>query len=1185
MTRTNIGNSRCAWGALSTWALALSLLFALASGSSFAQTITANLAVTVSDPSGAVIGSASVTVTNVSTGVAASGVTSAQGDYIFPSLIPGTYNIKVEKAGFRTELLSGVELLVDQKARVEVKLQVGDVNATVKVEGEAPQVDTATASVGTVIGTQEAVSLPLNTRRFGALAALVPGTTTDNGGQASAEWGSPFSETTYTANGARSASNEILIDGVESRNLTLGGFALQPTPDAVQEFKIQTNIYSANFGTAAGSTINLVTKSGSNQLHGTLYEFVRNDMFDAQNYFATFKPEYHRNQFGGAIGGPIIKNKIFFFANFESLRQIQGSSLTSTVPTPSQLAGNLSGALTGNTINLCGAGGPANLNFDSGQLFDPGTETLTTCPGGSANAGSQVLTGTPIPGNIITNIDPVAQKVLSLGAFPAPNRAGFPNFVNQQGLPRNDYQVDARVDYNMSAKDQLFVRYLFGQANITDYSSAYDLLPGFSTPTYFRGQNVALGWTRTIGPHLLNEARAGFQRDYDISSCASCPYPSGFMAGLGIQNFQALTPSLEGFPFFGFNNFSGFGDQGYAPTISPDMVETYQDNLTWTHGRHVILVGGDMRFWQVLGESEAFSAYGQFFYDGQYSGLAGEVPDATGVSDLGDFLLGYPDNAGRTLHYQDTNQVGGGFWSAYAQDDIRVNRNLSLNVGLRYEYRPNPVDKNNNYVTFVPLGPKFSGPGDGVLVTAADNALNDSFCTNSAYSYLLSSGGNCLVATSAQRAALGFTGRTRRTLIFQQRKDFAPRFGLVWRPTSSDKLVLRTGYGIFYDLPNFNNMHFVNDNPIFSPNQLYNTAFGTPPPLTNGAPTTTESVFAGNASTLIPPLTQQFTSLYVSPHYKAPYFQQWSFGLSSQLAANWALEVDYVGSKGTKLGFLHLFANQPEPGLGDLQPRRPYPDFNIMLFTTSDANSSYNALQTKLSKRFSNGFTFLTSYTWAHSIDDNEGDEGFSGGVGNRAPQDDNDPEADRARSANDARNRLVFSGVWDLPIGQGKRFLGNTGWLNNVIGGWQTSAIVSYQSGFPFTVQSGQDFSNTGSSNPRPDRTCGGEGQKTVNSWFNTNCFTTAALAAALASGQPRFGDSGRNILEAPGLENWDLAILKNFTLSERFKLEFRSEFYNAFNRPFFGNPGTVIGSPTFGVVTTAGSPRDIQFGLKLSY
>ena len=335
----------------------------------------------------------------------------------------------------------------------------------------------------------------------------------------------------------------------------------------------------------------------------------------------------------------------------------------------------------------------------------------------------------------------------------------------------------------------------------------------------------------------------------------------------------------------------------------------------------------------------------------------------------------------------------------------------------------------------------------------------------------------------------------------------------------------------------------------------------------------------------IPPLSQQFVSLYVSPNYRAPYMQQWSFGLSSQLAQNWAVEINYIGTKGTRLGNLHLFANQPEPGVGDLQSRRPYPDFNIMLFTTPDANSVYHSLQGKLTKRFSNGFTLLTAYTLAHSIDDNEGDEGFAGGVGNSAPQDDNNLRADRGRTENDARQRLVFSYVWQLPIGKGKRFLDRAGWVGQVLGNWQTSGVVSLQSGFPFTVQSGQDFSNTGTLNARPDRTCNGAGNRTVDSWYDTSCFTTVALNAALTSGQPRFGNSGRNILTGPGTDNWDLALLKDFQLTERFKLEFRSEFFNSLNHARFGYPGGIVGSPTMGVITTAGEPRDIQFGLKLSF
>jgi hypothetical protein len=1146
----------------------------LTSVAGYSQTVNAALLGNITDPTGAAVPDAIVTAKNLSTGVVVRTTADAAGAYTLPSLPPGTYDLTVEKTGFKSTVLSGISLLVNQKAEVNARLEVGQVTTEVKVTSAAPLVSTTTASVGTVIGQRQVVDLPLNLRRFGALAVLVPGTTTDNGGFASQSFGSPFSEATYAANGARSSSNNTLIDGVDSRNLTFGGFAVSPPPDAVQEFKVQTNIYDAAFGKTAGSTINLVVKPGTNDFHGTAYEFLRNDALDARNFFATSRPEFRRNQFGASVGGPIRKNKTFFFGNFEALRLVQGLSLTALSPTDAQKGGDFSSFLTGQSVNLCGAGGPANLNFDSGQLFNPATEFNVVCPAGSANAGKTVLTGTPIPGNIITSIDPVAKKVLA--GFPEPNRPGAVNFVNQQPRVRNDYQFTVRLDHTLGSRDQLFGHYIFGQSRQKDTTLAYSVYPGFGDTVYYRGQNVALGWTHTFGAHLLNEARIGFQRNYDIAACEHCPRPAGFMAGFGIQNFQALTPSDEGFPAFGFNNFSFVGDSNYRPVISPDMVEKYQDNLTWTHGRHNVVVGTDMQFWQVFREEAAFSPHGQIYFNGQYSSLASEIPNVSGISDLADLELGYPNNAARTLRFLNTNQSGGGFWSWYGQDDFKVNTNFTINIGLRYEYRRPAIDKRNNFVTLVPTGPKFSAPGNALLVTAADDAQNDSFCTDPFYSYLTSASGQCLVATSSQRAKLGFTGRTRRTLIFSNKKDFAPRIGISARPTGSDKLIIHTGYGIFYDLPNFNNQHFVDNNPVFSPSQVYTTALGSPPPLTNGLPTTTANIFAGAGG--VPPLTSQFISLYVAPAYKAPYFQQWSFGTESQLAQSWALEVNYIGTKGTRLGTLHLPANQPEPGPGPLQPRRPYPDFGVMLFTTSDSNSIYNALQTKLTKKFSNGFSFLVAYTWAHSIDENEGDEGFAGGTGgsNSNAQDDNNIRADRARAENDARQRLVFSYIWELPVGKGRRFLDQGGILNQVLGGWQASGIVAEQSGFPFTVRA-TDQSNTGSGLPRPDRVCSGEGKKTIDGWFDTSCFVLPTSFA--------FGNAGRNILDGPGLNNWDFALLKNFDLSERFKLQFRFEMYNMWNYAQFSNVGNRVGGSTEGHVTSAREPRDLQFGLKLSF
>ena len=642
---------------------------------------------------------------------------------------------------------------------------------------------------------------------------------------------------------------------------------------------------------------------------------------------------------------------------------------------------------------------------------------------------------------------------------------------------------------------------------------------------------------------------------------------------------------MKGFPFFGLTNFAagGVGDANYRPVISPDMVEKYQDNVTWIKGRHSMVFGADMQFWQVLREEAAFSPHGQIYFNGQFSSLGSQIPNVSGISDLADFLLGYPNNAARTLRFLNTNQVGGGFWSWYAQDDFKVSSRLSINIGLRYEYRRPAVDKGNNYATFVATGPKFSGPGNGTLVTAADDSLNDSFCTDPFYSYLTSANGQCLVATSAQRAALGFDGRTQRTLIFTDKRNFAPRFGLTWRPTTSDKLIIRGGYGIFYDLANFNNQHFVDNNPVFSPSQVYNTAVGSPPPLTNGVPTTTANIFAGGGG--VPPLSQQFVSLYVSPDYRAPYFQQWSFGFSSQLTTNWALDAQLHWHERSQVG-------QPAPAWQPVLPRcrclaarRPYPDFGVMLFTTPDASSNYNSLQVKVNKRFSNGLSFLGAYTLAHSIDDNEGDEGFGGGVGNGAPQDDNNLQANRGRAANDARQRLVLSYIYDLPFGDGKRFLNQKGAVNMILGGWQVSGITSYQSGFPFTVLSSQDFSNTGSATPRPDRTCTGVGQKTVDSWFDASCFPIDSLQTALTSGTPQFGNSGRNILTGPALHNWDLALLKNFNIGERFQLQFRAEFFQHLEFCPVWATGNPCGQPNIGKISNACEPRDIQFGLKLSF
>ena len=1160
---------------------------------SHAQIVNASLYGSVTDQSGAAIPGASIIATNVATGVGIKTTADATGNYLFPSLPPATYNITVEKAGFKTTLISGVTLLVDQKARVDAQLQVGGVTATVEVSGAAPLVETKTASVGTVIGEKEVSDLPLNLRRLTTLAILVPGTVDAqrNGYAVTPAGSSPFgTDVTYTAGGGRDSSNTLLLDGMESRAWSTGGFAQLPPPDAVQEFKIQTNIYSPAFGKTSGSTMNLVTKSGSNEFHGDVYEFLRNDKLDARNFFATnqtdpvtgaeipdsARPEYRRNQFGFTGGGPIRKNKTFFFGYYDALREIKGLSLTNLVPTDTQRAGNFSDVLTGQTMNLCGAGGPANLNFDTGQLFNPATESLFTCPAGSANAGSTILVGSPVPGNIITTLDPVAPKVLA--GFPEPNRPGFPNYVNQTPRVRDDNQFGVRIDHTLGPNDQLFGHYLFSQSSITDPSAGYTTLPTFGAKIFYRGQNVTMAWVHNFGPTLLNEVRLGFARNNPTLNCVECPRAPGFIESFGVKNLKGRGGSLqEGFPYFSFVNFAAVGDEGYVPVTNVEMVEKLEDNLTWTHGRHTVMVGADLQNWQDLRQQNPYSPHGQFNFTGQYSSLAGAIPNVGGVSDLADLELGYPQNAGATLTYADVNQRGGTFDSFYGLDDIKVSPNLNINIGLRWEYRRPPDDVLNNIVQFIPTGPAFSGPGNGLLLTALPDAQNDALCTNPANAYLLSASGECLVASSALRRQLGFTGRTRRTIMRPYYRDFAPRFGLTWRPRASDKLVVRTGYGIFYDLGNLNILQFVSGNPIFSQKPYYTTAFGAPPPLTNGVPTTTQNVFA---SPNVPLLSQQYSALWVTPDFQAPRVQMWSFGIASQLAQNWALEVNYIGTKANHLDNVRFFFNQPKPGVGDLQPRRPYPDFNIMAFFSPDDNSFYNALQIKMTKKLSNGFSFLTSYTYAKMLDDGGGNENYS-----EVPQDDNNRKANWGRSTFDARHRLALSYIWQLPVGNGRRWLNRGGVVNGILGGWELSGVWTLQSGLPFTVFSATDFSNTGSTSARPDRTCSGVGHKTVSSWFDASCFNTDALAAALASGQPRFGNAGHDVLDKPGVNNLDIALMKDFRLGERFKLQFRAEAFNLCNQAHFFSPVATVGNPNIGQIGGASDGRDIQFGLRLAF
>jgi len=1158
--------------------LLVGLVFVLLSAAPVsAQQVSATLFGTVTDPAGAAIPEATVTALNPATGVAVSVTTQTDGTYVIPSLRPADYTITVEKTGFDKSQQTRVTLVVNQQSRLDVQLKVGTVSTVIEITSAAPLVETGTATVGLTVDTNTITELPLNIRRFGALGLLMPGTVPDRGGFANTVFGSPFSETTYASNGARSSGNNVLIDGVDSQNLFSGGFSVQPSPDAVQEFSFQTESFSAAFGKRAGSTLNLVTRSGGNEIHGSAFEFLRNDKLDARNFFninqtnpvtgaeipGSARPEYRRNQFGGYVGGPIIKNKMFVFGGYEALRERKGLTGVDTIPTPQMLRGDFSQLLD-----------PSNP-FGVTPIIDP-----TTCapPPAASGTGCTAFKGNIIPAN---RIDPVALKVISYNAWPAANAPGLQNnYVATPVRRRGDNQYLIKYDYNINDKDKLFVRFIRATSTTFTTEPSYSNLPGFGDKIPFYGTNVAIGWTHTFSPTLLNEVRLGFSRNQDVGVCSSCPRAPGFMASFGIQGFgggtfHALSPSQEGFPAFEFSNgYTTVGDSNYRPVESNDMVEKYYDALTWIKGKHTITTGVDLDPYQSFRDQAPVSPHGQFYYQNLYSGF--------GISD---FMLGYPSLAGSSIR-DAVNEHLGGFYAAFFQDDIRATNKLTINVGVRWEHHRFPIDKGNvGAALFRIPGAPLETPGNAVLVMPSPVA--DSYCNLPLY---INAQGDHLVMCTSDMKKYGFTGRAARSLAFGDNFNWAPRIGFAWRPTASDKFVVRAGYGMFFDFPDFNIFHYGFNNPIQGATYLQSFPTGVQkfPNGSVGPPAYTDTVFA-NAGAV--PLSESFASINVDPHFRQSYIHEWDLDIESQLTPSLALDTRYLGTSAIEMTHFHCYGNQAIPGPGNPQARRLYPDFGNTCEGGPGANANYNSLQVQLTKRMSQGLSFLAGYTWAHQLTSNEGEEGGYADGGSGLGQNDNAPGQEYGNGVNDVRSRFTWGGTYELPFGPGKRFATGTGGvLNTLIGGWEVAPNFEWQSGFYWTPLSGFDYGNVLNGAFRPDRICGGNlsgGQRSRTNWFDRTCFTDNLLAADNNNGVYRFGNSGRSIIGGPGIFNLDFGLYKTFKLSEQFKLQFRGEFFNGLNHTNFGGPDMNVKDGTnMGVISsTNGDNREIQFALKVLF
>lgn len=1129
----------------------------------YAQTPFGTVVGTVKDKTGAIISRAAVTVRNEATGLLRETVTDKIGDYHIPSLPPGSYSIEARSPGFRTTRLTQVALDVGQIARVDLTLEVGPVTEEVTVRSEAVLLEKESSSVGAVIPNRMILDLPLNMRSFDDLITLAPATIHEP----TAGLGVRVASGVSVA-GARGSSNNFRLDGSDQTNNNVNLPAINMSLDAIQEFKVLESTFSAEYGHGAG-IINVISKSGGNEIHGTVYEFLRNDALDATAYFtkAAGKPKsvLRYNQFGASVGGPLKKNTAFWFANYEGIRERRGTTNFMMVPEPAWLGltstgdADFSDLLPG-SLTCGGPGQPACR-----LIYDPLAQGCSILDG-FANC-FQPFTGNIVPAARVNDFAKIFRQFI-----PAPNTvptADSPfNYIDQTVNSNRNDQFTVRLDYKLGPKDDLFARYSLQDFDLLSPG----VIPGNGERLPSRQQNVVLAWNRIQSDRLLNEFRFGFMRlaNSRVSDIAG-PDPQwardvfGFVGATYTRGSSPPAVWLDGFiSQSGIGFVSAFG----SPLVGSDLTQAnnafdFTDNVTIIKGKHTIKAGADIRHVQF--------GVGQGDFQNGFFGFLNIGPVAWNTNfPVSDFVLGFPTFAeiGQVNPVTGVATLGiSNFWQFFFQDDWKITPRLTLNLGVRYEYNSPPTVAGNRQSI---LDVNDVGEGRFLIANTRDVYLSapDAFlpCTN---------GVDCGVISNVLAKPMGHM------LLDRDRNNWSPRIGFSWSPL--DRTVIRGGFGIFYDSEMLNDTLFVMQSPPFFTHPFLElpgngVSFGFlspiwcslgigPCPGANAIP----------INPLLFPLPGQGPSAAgrtINPHNRTPYFGRYSFSVQRELAPNLLLEVGYVGTQGHKLQ-RRRYVNQKRLDGTNLYPRLS----TRLQYTDNVGNSNYNAMTVKVEKRYSYGLSMLASYTWSHAIDD------VSFNIGG-FEQNTWDLKAERATSDRDSRHRVVVGYSYELPIGRGKKFLSDvsSGW-NQLVGGWQIGGVTQFQSGFPMNVVINSppvgDPAGVGAGVLRPD--CVGPIQLLDIRANNGRYVTSSAFAVPAPK---TFGNCPRNVLPGPGINNFDFSLFKNFSFGDRYRLQFRAEFFNLFNHTQFLNTGnTNIQQPAFGLITETRAPREIQLGLKFSF
>ncbi|HTZ58375.1 MAG TPA: carboxypeptidase regulatory-like domain-containing protein [Acidobacteriaceae bacterium] len=1107
--------------------LGMAFLTLIAIHDAGAQVSTGTISGTVTDSSGAAVPQARVVVKSVETGQERVVVTDTIGNYSIPDLQAGQYSITASHEGFKTTTLPSVELQVAQRATLNPVLQVGSVSEQVTVStAAAPLLNTQTSSLGQVVDTKTVATMPLNGRNFWQLTQLTPGVSYISTGQNPAGTGGGTSIrasiVNVTINGLDPTWTGWFLDGADITEFQAGGTIIQPNVDALQEFKVEGGNMPAEYGHTP-TIVNAALKSGTNAWHGTAYEYFRNSALDAKNYF--FLPAagthqrdepLHRNQFGANLGGPIRRDKIFFFVDAESTLLRLGEDFNNVVPSPAERGGDFSGSST--------------------VIINP-------------------TTGKPFPGNVIppSLITPQAQFLLNYMPLPNSVNGQIYRAINTSPLKQQLDKGDIKVDYQMTTADHLMGRYSISDNHETDPNP---YAPMGTFPLRSRGQDPEARWTHIFNPSWINEAQMSYYRSYFF-------FTSSFQGQnindeAGIQGLDGLAPpEYAGFPGITIANYSNFQGASLNSYPKSNRLRSWQyvDRVTHVFGKHDMRFGFEW-FHNKLEYISGSNSVGQFTFNGSYTG-----------DNFADFLLGYAKSGTRSYFRNIWGNIGN-FQGYYFQDDYRVRPDLTLNLGFRWEINPFYNGIHGQTTGFDPVTEKLIIPSNFSLQAQPQTAT--------------------LYPLFEDRIELSGGVGLPISVRPPDDRDIAPRIGFAWNPNGG-KWVVRSGYGIFYGYPDDNNINNSQNSVPFIASQTVNNTGTTPPQLTFGnfyqsTPIVSPNPHPGQPCSFGFVANSCSTPNVVSmpAHVRNTYTQQWNLALQHQMGNALSWDVAYVGSKSNRTE-QQWSTNDPYPGPGTIQTRRPYPQWGTITLGEFLGAANYNALQAKVEARTWHGATGLVSYTYSKCLDN--GTYNISTDV-----REVNPPLPYYGVCQYNLTNNLVFSYNYALPVGRGKALLSDLpGWGNAFLGNWTVSGITTAQSGLPFTPTISNDQANTGFGNQRPNAVGKPKVLKSVSCWFyisaNAACksLDPGGVNAFAVPALYTYGNLGRYTMRADDLIQFDFAMLKGFNFGNERSIEFRAEFFNIFNRPTFSAPSTTINSASGAQVSsTLNGSRQVEFALK---